>query len=107
MKSSPDFPFTTDGCSGGMTWAWQVLTGDDPPWQGLCVEHDRAYWAGGTWEQRKAADLALCRAVVAAGHPVWALLMLLSVRVGGSPFLPLPWRWAYGYQWPRKWRYDP
>jgi hypothetical protein len=25
----------------------------------------------------------------------------LAVRVFGHPLLPLPWRWGYGWRWPR------
>lgn len=49
-------PFTTDGCSGGMSATWSVVahlfpTFEDihmetPPWQDCCVTHDRAYHLG-------------------------------------------------------------
>jgi hypothetical protein len=55
----PDFPFTTDGCSGGMTTVWKWIWRRPPPWNELCVTHDRAYWAGGTVAARRAADRAL------------------------------------------------
>jgi len=80
-----------------MTWLWRLVLRRDPPWQDLCVEHDRAYWRGGTAEQRVAADLALARGVMDRGFPVMAALMWLGVRVGGAPWLPLPWRWGYGH----------
>lgn len=48
--------FTTDGCSGGLSLAWQQMSqrypafaeahGDVPPWQDCCVSHDRAYHLG-------------------------------------------------------------
>jgi hypothetical protein len=51
-------PFTTDGCSGGLSAGWEFLAdkfssflkqyGQQPPWQQCCVEHDRAYWQGNT-----------------------------------------------------------
>ena len=69
-------PFTTDGCSGGLSAAWEVVadrfpdfaTAHDgrPPWEACCVIHDRAYHdAGGaseaeaSYEARLAADVAL------------------------------------------------
>lgn len=96
-----DYPFTTDGCSGGMSWLWRKIARRAPPWEGACVEHDRAYWQGGTREERKGVDLWLAWQVAAAGHPVIANLMYIAVRVGGHPLLPLPWRWGYGWRWPR------
>ena len=52
----PTVPFTTDGCSGGLSAAWQSSArlfpgfagtwGDSPPWEDCCVAHDRAYWRG-------------------------------------------------------------
>lgn len=51
-------PFTTDGCSGGLSAGWEYFSdkfvsfskqfGQQPPWQQCCVEHDKAYWQGET-----------------------------------------------------------
>ncbi len=92
-------PFTTDGCSGGMSWFWRTFLGHPPPWEGDCVEHDKAYWEGGTKEQRRKADLKLCRRVGDKGYPILGWLMFAGVYVGGSPLLPFSWRWGYGYSW--------
>lgn len=97
----PDYPFTTDGCSGGMTAGWKLVFRQDPPWNECCVTHDRAYWRGGTRAERRTADRELMKCVTENGHPVFALLMWLAVRVGGHPLLPLSWRWGYGWRWPR------
>lgn len=50
-------PFTTDGCSGGMSAAWGSLARTFPwfarvfaheaPWHDCCVVHDRSYHLGG------------------------------------------------------------
>lgn len=93
-------PFTTDGCSGGMTWCWRAATGKPPPWNGACVEHDYAYWQGGTKRQRAIADGLLMVRMIARGHTMLGLLMWVCVRVGGHPLLPLSWRWGYGHPWP-------
>lgn len=79
-------PFTTDGCSGGLSAGWEYLAfhlpdlaakhGDVPPWESCCVEHDRAYHTGGrreataeeSFEARKHADLTLESCVVAVGR---------------------------------------
>lgn len=77
--------FTTDGCSGGLSTAWEQLSarfpefaarhGEQPPWQACCVVHDRQYHAGGagilsasaSFERRKEADLDLQACVVDIG----------------------------------------
>lgn len=90
-------PFHTDGCS-----AFPDGTLADPEkWQAPCVEHDRAYWRGGSAEDRLQADRTLRQAVSAKGHPVIAEFMYLGVRLGGSPWWPTPWRWGFGWPYPR------
>jgi hypothetical protein len=96
-----DYDFTTDGCSGGISWAWRKITGKAPPWEGICVEHDKIYWVGGTIEQRRAADRQLMSALTLAGHPILAFVFWIGVRFGGHPLLPTPWRWGYGWKYPR------
>lgn len=74
-------PFTTDGCSGGMSDAWTWLAeilppfatkfGNQPPWQDCCVEHDKDYWRGDTqdgFEKRRQSDLQLRRCVSDTGQ---------------------------------------
>lgn len=69
-------PFTTDGCSGGMSATWEMVARlfpefeevhlQTPPWQSCCVTHDRAYHLGGkdsaplaSFKARLEADEAL------------------------------------------------
>lgn len=86
--------FTSDGCS-----AFPDGTREDKElWRSCCVLHDLAYWRGGSSDERKAADYALEACVAAVGKPDVARLMLAGVRVGGTPWLPTRFRWAYG--WP-------
>lgn len=105
-----DSPFTTDGCSGGMSALWRLacrlgaVAESVPPWEGDCVAHDRAYHAGGGASERVKADAALAAAVAAKGHPLLARFMFVGVGIGGHPWLPLPWRWGYGWKWPRGYR---
>ena len=74
-------PFTTDGCSGGLSVGWEHMAkefpqigsrvGNQTPWEDCCVTHDRAYWQGrGThgFEARRAADRALRQCVIDSGH---------------------------------------
>ncbi|WP_020414349.1 hypothetical protein [Microbulbifer variabilis] len=63
-----------------------------------CLAHDYAYWKGGTYEERKLVDEKLKACVVGTGEDEVALLMLVGVRIGGTPFLPTPFRWGFG--WP-------
>lgn len=96
-----DYLFATDGCSGGMSWVWKKLTGNPPPWESACIEHDRAYHKGGTRSARKAADLKLAADVTMSGHPYIAVAMYGAVRIGGHPLWPFPWRWGYGWKYPK------
>lgn len=63
-------PFTTDGCSGGLSAGWSVLA------RRLDVSPEQV---------RVAFELA-------------AEVMYAAVRLGGGPCTPFPWRWGYG--WP-------
>jgi hypothetical protein len=87
--SPPPYPFTTDGCSLSPNGRWTEC----------CVVHDMAYWCGGPAALRKAADQSLRACVKNHGSPLYANLMYIGVRLGGSPWLPFPWRWGYGFPW--------
>lgn len=86
--------FTSDGCSAFPEGTFE----QKQLWHTCCVVHDLAYWQGGNEDERKAADLALKGCVAKVGEPGIAELMLAGVRVGGTPWLPTRFRWAYG--WP-------
>ena len=90
-------PFTSDGCSlfPDGTLKQREL------WLVCCTEHDYAYWKGGTEAERIAADERLRECVAALGEPKIAKVMLSGVRAGGSPYLPTPFRWGYGWSYPR------
>jgi len=94
-------PFSTDGCSmfpDGTRMQKRL-------WLNCCIEHDKAYWQGGTFLERVQADKRLRDCVTEAGAPFIAEIMLEGVRVGGSPFWPTPYRWGYG--WPGLRGYKP
>jgi len=82
----PTRPFQTDGCS-----AWP-----DGDLYTCCMEHDVAYWCGGTHADRLEADrrLRACAEVADPGQSGW---VYFGVRTGGSAWLPTPWRWGYGH----------
>lgn len=83
VKNSPGTtlqPFTTDGCSGGLSEGWNSFSrifpgfrqkyGDRPPWEQCCVEHDRAYWKGEVidgYQKRLEADRLLRECVIDYG----------------------------------------
>ncbi len=93
-----------DGCSGGMSKAWRKLFGKNPPWEGCCDIHDQPYARGGSWLDRLFADFDLLFCVWKGGHPIWAIVMFLGVRIGGVPWLPTPHRW--GFDTKRYWYSD-
>ncbi len=88
-EGTPPHLFTTDGCS----------VCPDDGWVDCCIEHDFAYWCGGSADDRARADREL-ESCVAKGSPAMASLMWLGVRVGGAPWIPAPWRWGYGWDYP-------
>lgn len=61
-------PFTTDGCSGGMSAAWGAMARTFPwfarvfeheaPWHNCCVVHDQAYHLGGETADAEAGFFA-------------------------------------------------
>ncbi|MFD3189831.1 hypothetical protein ACFMPD_06085 [Sedimentitalea sp. HM32M-2] len=78
-------PFATDGCSGGLSDVWRMVSArfpdfaaaheDRPPWEPCCVVHDAAYHdgtGGGTAEAgyaaRLQADAALRLCVIDIGE---------------------------------------
>jgi len=90
-------PFTSDGCSmfPDGTFEQKEL------WLSCCTAHDYAYWQGGTYEKRLVADKELRQCVAKIGEPQIANLMLVGVRVGGSPYFPTSFRWGYGWSYSR------
>ena len=95
-------PFSSDGCS--LFPDGDLIKGTD--WRDCCVQHDIAYWQGGTREQRKTADEALRQCVLEkTGNEELAKLMYEGVRFGGSPYFYNWYRWGYG--WPYERKYQP
>lgn len=90
-------PFTTDGCSAFP----DGTLNQKKLWLKCCTQHDFDYWQGGTYQQRVLSDQALKSCVANVGQPEIAALMLAGVRVGGTPYLPTPFRWGYGWPYPK------
>lgn len=90
VKKTPDFIFTTDGCS-------LVPDGD---WAACCIVHDIPYWCGGSEADRADADQFLQQCVNKHADAVGDLYYI-GVVIGGVPWLPTSWRWGYGWEdWP-------
>ena len=87
----PPYEFISDGCS----W-WP-----DGEWVRCCVTHDVIYWVGGSSEERKKADREMNRCVSNTGHPIMGKVMYYGVRMGGVYWLPTPYRWGFGWEFPQ------
>lgn len=70
-------------------------------WLKCCIQHDLNYWKGGTFAEKLEADNQLESCVRDVGEPEIAAIMLAGVRIGGSPYFPTPYRWGYGWPYPR------
>ncbi len=87
----------SDGCSVPEVLRW-LIKRESVAECAVCVVHDRAYYYGGSPEDRVAADEALRVGLIAAGMPAWkARFYWLGVRLGGMPY----WRvkgvsWSFG-----------
>lgn len=90
-------PFTSDGCSAFPDGNFE----EGLLWLHCCEAHDYAYWKGGSFTQREEADVALQQCVAKKGQAPTALIMLVGVRIGGSPLFPSSFRWGYGWSYPR------
>lgn len=94
-KPTPPQPFIFDGCTlfpdrlGGASF------------RKACLQHDIAYWYGGTAAERVAADQAFRGAVAAQGLPGTLLHdpMYWSVRLFGDTVLLrlINANWGFGY----------
>ncbi len=94
-------PFTSDGCS--LFPDRSLISSDD--WCSCCLQHDLAYWRGGTAEERKIADLQLQDCVLEkTGNQALATMMYDGVRLGGSPYFYNWYRWGYGWSYDRKYQ---
>ena len=93
--------FVSDGCS--LFPDRSLINNDD--WCDCCLEHDIAYWQGGTEAQRLEADKELRDCVLRkTDNPVLADAMYQGVRLGGSPYFYNWYRWGYGWSYERKYQ---
>jgi hypothetical protein len=82
----PYDPLTSDGCSFF----------PDGERKGCCIEHDMAYYYGGSAEDKLKADLELSECVEQVSGPFVAMLMYAGVRIFGHPAWPHRFRWGKG-----------
>jgi hypothetical protein len=97
IAKRPTKGFKSDGCSGGMSWTWRKWTNKRLPWEDACIKHDKAYWLGGSCNDRKLADRKLRATVHANGYPRVAFLMYYAVRIFGAPYWAPTNTWGYGH----------
>lgn len=89
--------FSSDGCT---LFPNQDLDGND--WCRCCLEHDIAYWKGGSEAERLAADEKLRDCVLErTGDADLAEFVFEGVRLGGQPVFPTWYRWGYGWNYLR------
>ncbi len=102
MGSKPEEPnelkdFYWDGCSFVAPEGYK----DDPDlWCECCWEHDKAYYKGGTWEQKNDADIALGECVAEkSGSKILGDLYYAGTAIGAGPYVNVDptARWGYGW----------
>ncbi len=94
-KTVPPGDFVFDGC----TLFPEQLLGLDLT--RACLEHDIAYWAGGTAEERNVADLAFKTAVAEAGKAgtILAPLAYTGVYLFGNTWFTRIFNANWGFGW--------
>ncbi len=94
-KKIPLEPFTNAGCEFFPTSSFADTTNVSR----CCLEHDMAYWQGGTEDERWAADQAFRDCLISVtGNERLADMMYDAVRMGGTPHFPSWYRWGYGWK---------
>ena len=87
-------PFKTDGCS----YFPDGTLKNNNAWLNCCIEHDKAYWKGGTKQEKKIADEILKQCVSNQGYPNIAKLMFIGVDIGGDAKYNTSYKWGYGWK---------
>ncbi|MGR3617592.1 MAG: hypothetical protein ACU0BB_16340 [Paracoccaceae bacterium] len=121
-------PFTTDGCSGGLSWSWDRMIdvfpdiepqkGERPPWESCCITHDRSYHAidgaedaQQSFDNRLRADEVLRACVVSKGRDLpngsddWGMTPGLYEYLGGSMYWAVRFGGAPCTGLPWRWGY--
>lgn len=92
-------PFTSDGCSVSP----DGFPGAEPnqQWAQCCIEHDTAYWIGGSAAEKAAADDQLQSCIAQKGYPEIGKVYKLFVKQFGGPDSSQTFRWGYGWNYKR------
>jgi hypothetical protein len=104
MRAADAKPVSKDGCSGGLSKVYRLLTGKGPRYEYCCRRHDDGYARDGTATDRlkKDNDFAVCIAKTdpPAAGPIW-----LAVRIFGQPFQHFDWK-QYRRDYATRWQYE-
>ncbi|MBD3344603.1 MAG: hypothetical protein GF401_06040 [Chitinivibrionales bacterium] len=93
-------PFTTDDCT-----CTPEGTKENPTlWKHCCNAHDSAYWRGGSFNERRGADSLLAECLAEVGQKRRGKRWYKALFFTGAAWLPTPWRWGYGWKYPRSYR---
>ncbi|MNT50012.1 Prokaryotic phospholipase A2 [compost metagenome] len=95
--------FSSDGCSMSPDGSILLFKTEFVP---CCVQHDVAYWQGGTAAEKLTADknLRTCIAEKSKSNFI-ANVYYRGVRMGGGASLPTSFHWGYG--WEKRRHYEP
>lgn len=88
--------FTSDGCSMSPDGSVVLFKTEFVP---CCVQHDVAYWQGGTDAEKLAADKNLRTCIAEKSKSKFiANVYYRGVRMGGGASLPTGFYWGYGWE---------
>jgi hypothetical protein len=85
----------SNGCGlfGGVSWAWKLLTGKQPPFVDCCHDHDQDYInQDGSWIR---AEIDFHKCMRGAGQPVVGVIFTFFTLGGGW----IPWYWRRLRRW--------
>ena len=92
---TPDLPFTRDGCT---LWPDALFFHD---FEEACLQHDIAYWAGGSAERQRQVNVAFRQKVAETGPlgPAFGLIMYSAVEYLGDNGVSriVGSHWGYGW----------
>jgi len=88
-------PFTADGCP---TFPYSIEYPNQDKWALCCIQHNVAYWKGGSSDDRQDADKQLRACIIEQGDANAAGLVYVGVRQRDMDLITLTRRWGYGWK---------
>ena len=86
----PEREFESNGCT---LWPdWKIVD--------CCLKHDMDYWCGGDKKARAVSDREF-RHCVKKNLGAVNTILWVAVRIGGTNRIKTPWRWGYGFDFPK------